>query len=126
MAKKGKDKTLKRLNVPKVYALNKKEATFAVRPSPGRHSFDKVVSVAIILRDFLGITQNLREVKILIADNQIKVDGKIVKDYAFPVGLFDLLEVGDKKYRVLFGNKSKIELVEVDKKAKPVKLCKII
>ncbi len=58
---------------------------------------DESVPVVVAVRDILGFAKNAREVKIMIQDKMIKINGRPVKDYRESVKLFNILEAG-KKY----------------------------
>ncbi|MFN3804271.1 MAG: 30S ribosomal protein S4e [Pyrobaculum sp.] len=86
---------------------------WSVRPSPGPHSLAYSLPLAIVVRDVLKYAKTLREARYIIARGYIKVDGVVRKDYKFPVGLMDIVEVvptgeiyrlvpdGDKYYALL-------------------------
>ncbi len=128
MSKKGEDKTLKTLNAPKIRAIHRKESVFSIKVNKGPHTSDSSVPISFILRDLLGYSSNLKETKFILNTGKVKVDGKTVKDYRFPVGLFDLIDLPERKerFRVLLDLKGRIKLVSVDSKEKISKLCKVV
>ncbi|MEZ0319204.1 MAG: 30S ribosomal protein S4e [Pyrobaculum sp.] len=66
---------------------------WSVRPSPGPHSLAYSLPLAIVVRDVLKYAKTLREARYIISRGYIKVDGKIRKDYKFPIGLMDVVEI---------------------------------
>ena len=103
MAKKGGSRKLKRLAAPRTYKIPRKIYKWAVRTMPGPHPADSSIPVAVLIRDILGIAKNLREVKYILRKGYFKIDGKVVREYKYPVGLMDVIELVPTKeyYRIL-------------------------
>ncbi len=103
MAKKGGSRHLKRLAAPITYKIPRKLGKWTIRINPGPHPADRAIPLGILIRDILGIASNLREVKYVLRKGYIKVDGKKILDYHFPIGLMDVIELvpENKFYRVL-------------------------
>ncbi|MGB9914123.1 MAG: 30S ribosomal protein S4e [Candidatus Bathyarchaeales archaeon] len=110
MGKKGKTGRLKRKVAPNFWPIHKKEFHWAVRPSPGPHSLEKCLPLAIVLRDILGVAENRKEAKSIIAQGKVYVDGKIRRSDDFPVGLMDVIAIPelDKFFRILPSHKGLI------------------
>ncbi len=85
----------KRYNAPVFWPIKRKGKKFTVTPSPGPHSKNLCVPLAILIRDYLGIAKNIKEVKTILSGNNVKVNGKTRKEYKFPVGLMDVIQIGD-------------------------------
>lgn len=105
---------LKRHSAPVSWPIKRKNIAFIAKPNSGSHSEKYVIPVVVLVRDVLNIARTNKEVKILINDKQIKVNGRIVEDVKFPVGLFDVFElVGtSEKYTLLFDTFGKVKLVD--------------
>jgi len=127
MASKGERKIEKRLATSKVRKIKRKEERFTIRSKPGPHTRASAVPVGFVLRDLLGIAKNMKEIKFILSSRQVKVDGRIISDYKFPVGLFDLvsIEKTKKNYRMVFDSKGRLAAEAIDLKEKPAKICKI-
>jgi small subunit ribosomal protein S4e len=127
MAKKGDNKTEKRLAASRVIPLHRKKYTWNVKAKPGPHKRRNSVAVGFVLRDLIGITKNMKETKRILNAGSVLVDGKVVKDYRLPVGLFDLITVvpEEKTYRVSFSKNGKIGVLEEEKHTKE-KICKVV
>lgn len=121
-------KHLKRLAAPKTWHIKRKGPKFIVKPSPGPHSLDTGLPLAILLKEVLNYANTIREVKKILNINEIKIDGEIRKDFRFPVGIFDTIEFTNAKeyFRVILNEKSKISLVKIKKEEALLKPCKII
>jgi len=110
---------LKRLAAPKFWKIPRRgeKKKFVIAPTPGPHRKERCIPLGVIIRDYLKLAETLKEVKKVKA----KVDGKVRK-YKFPLGLFDVLEIGDKSYRIVPG-KNIIEIKEIkDKNIKPLRV----
>lgn len=104
MTKHGPRRQLKRIAAPKIFPIPRKEiGRFVIKPRPGPHPADRSIPLGIIIRDILRYARTLREVKRILHQGVVKVDGKVVKDYKFPVGIMDVLELTktEEYYRIL-------------------------
>ncbi|MEM4733906.1 MAG: S4 domain-containing protein, partial [Candidatus Bathyarchaeia archaeon] len=110
MGKKGKTGRLKRKVAPSFWPIHKKEFYWAVRPSAGPHSLEKCLPLAVVLRDILGVAENRKEAKSILAQGKVYVDGKIRRSDDFPVGLMDVIAIPelDKFFRLLPSHKGLI------------------
>ena len=117
----------KRYNTGKYVHINKKETTFFINTRPGPHRKDFSLSLAHILRDLLQVVNSFKEAKKIIKEGKILVDGKIVKDPRYPIGLMDVIEIPDlkKNFRVLPQLKMGLMPIEIPDKEKGFKLCRI-
>lgn len=108
-------KHLKRLNLSKITQLHRKEHKFSVKPRAGPHPNNKSLTLALIIRDYLGYSNTLWETKKILAQRKVKVNGKVVTDYKFPVGFMDVVTVIDlnKNFRVVYDTKGRLRLVEI-------------
>lgn len=120
-------KHLKRIATPVTYRIPRKIHKFAPRVLPGPHGADEAVPVAILLRDILNIARNIREVKYILRKGYLKVDGKIIKDYRFPIGLMDVIELvpTHEYFRVVPSKRYLIDLVKITSDEASIKLCQI-
>tara|TARA_Y100000310_G_C20514036_1_gene730266 strand:- start:172 stop:861 length:690 start_codon:yes stop_codon:yes gene_type:complete len=119
---------LKRIAVPRTWAINRKKRVFIVRPKPGPHSLDMGLPLGVVLRDNLNLARTISEAKKLLNNNEVLIDGKRRKDHRFIVGLLDILSFSglNKYYRVQLNRKGKIVFVEITKDESKTKICKIV
>ncbi len=117
---------LKRLMASKHFAIERKTKKYTVAPSPGPHAKDGCIPLQIVLRDVLGVASNASEVKKILNEGNVHVDGKIVKNPKFPVGMMDVIEIPKTKnaYRVIPID-GKLSLNKIDEVQAKFKLCKI-
>ncbi len=85
------------------WPIARKEAVWTVKVGPGPHSAHKSIPLAILVRDVLRYAKTMREARRIIAAGHIRVDGVPRKDYKFPVGLMDVIEISatGEYYRML-------------------------
>ncbi|MBN2066879.1 MAG: 30S ribosomal protein S4e [Candidatus Diapherotrites archaeon] len=127
MAKKGEKKSKKRLAAAKVVSILRKENTWTIRTKPGPHNKKNSIPLGVALRDLIKIAKTMKETKYILNQGAVEVDGRTVKDYGFPVGIFDIIAIKpeNKTYRVLFNKKGKLVLAE-EKQGSKEKLCKVV
>lgn len=118
---------LKRLNIPKSWNIYKKEK-FTVRPKPGAHTFELGMPLSLAIRDLLKYAKTSNEVKKILNNKEIIVDGKIRKNYRFMVGFMDVVSIPKlkKNYRVILNKKGRLFLLQITEQEAKVKVCKII
>ncbi|MDP3881631.1 MAG: hypothetical protein Q8Q31_02010 [Nanoarchaeota archaeon] len=80
------------------------------------------VPVLIAIRDMLKLASNSKEVKNIIHNKSLKLNGRIVKDYHESIKLFNILEAG-KSYTLSILPSKKFTFIE--SKNKDYRLCKI-
>lgn len=126
MAKMGSRKHLKRYKAPKSWPIHPKEDTWTVKPSAGSHSIEDSIPLTLVIRDILKLADNSREAKRIINSGNVLVDGKVVKDYKFPVGFMDIVDIPKtgESYRVLLDRKSRLQLDLIEDNT--LKLSKIV
>lgn len=115
---------LKRQAIPKNWPVGRKETKYVVRPGSNQ---EHGLSVLIILRDILKITQNRKEVRNAIFQKNILVDNKPIKDEKRSVLLFDTITVvpSKKSYRLTLGENGKFKLESINEKEAGIKIVKI-
>ncbi|MCZ3364658.1 MULTISPECIES: 30S ribosomal protein S4e [Methanobacterium] len=127
MAIMGSRKHLKRFKAPKHWPIHPKENKWTTKPNAGPHAIEGSLPLLLIVRDILGVADNAREAKRIINNGEILVDGRARKDYKFPVGFMDVIEIpkSEKVYRVLPDEKGRLTLQSIAAENKDFKLCKI-
>ena len=119
---------LKSYFAPKSWKVKKKYVKFISKPNPGPHSIGMSLPLNVIIRDILGYAKSLREVKFILRNRNVTVDGVRRRDSRFPAGLFDVLSFNetDEHFRVILDAKGKIDIVKIDKQESGHKICKIV
>ncbi len=92
----------KRLSAPKHYPLERKNGKYVVA-GKGPHSKNNGVPISVLLRDVLGYAETAAEVKKILEEKNVSVNGKFVDDPGHMIGFMDniVIDKVDKNYRVL-------------------------
>lgn len=124
---KGSRKHLKRLAAPGHWQIPRKVRPFTIRTHPGPHTIHEGLPLGVVLRDMLNLTTTLNETRRVLAQGHVKVDGTIRKDYKFPVGLMDVIEIEttQTRLRIVPDSQHLLQLHKITKKEQNLKPCKI-
>ena len=108
--------------------IPRKERTWLLKSAPGAHKADESMSMTVLLRDYLGIADNRKEVRHILRNKEITVDGRKITDDKFAIGLLDIICISDidKCYIILVDHRARLYPKEIDKKDTAEKICKII
>jgi len=128
MGRRGNKKHLKRLAAPSQWMLDKLSGVWAPRPSTGPHKLRECLPLVLILRNRLKLALTATEVKMILMNKLVQVDGKIRRDTKYPVGFMDVVTIKriDKNYRLLYDVKGRFKLVEIKDSEASFKLCKVV
>jgi small subunit ribosomal protein S4e len=120
-------KHLKRLAAPVVLGIPRKTTVWVARSAPGPHPLERSVPLIKVLRDMLKYCDYADEGKKIIGSRKIHVDGKVVTDPKFPVGLMDVVSMPETKeyYRMLLDVRGRLRLVKATKEDAAWKLARI-
>lgn len=113
---------------PPHWPIPRKGRVWTVKPSPGPHPLASCIPLGLIIRDVLGYTTTMRETRRVLAERKVMVDGRVVTDYKYPVGLMDIIHIVPeaKYYRVVPGTPArKLVLAEIDEEEAHLKLLRI-
>jgi len=127
MARMGGSKHLKRLAAPAFWPVLRKEYKWVVKPSPGPHPIARSLPLLMVVRDILKYVETSKEARRLIAEGHFKVDGRLRRDYKFPIGLMDVIEVVDtgEVFRVVPFPVKYLTLIPISREEASFKLCRI-
>ncbi len=127
MARMGSSRHLKRLAAPEFWPIARKEYKWVVKPAPGPHPLSRSLPLLVIVRDVLKIVDTSREAIRIINRGLIKVDGKVRKNYKFPVGFMDVIELIPTKefFRVVPVPVKTLGLIPINAEEASFKLCRI-
>jgi len=73
----GPKKHLKRLAAPKTWMLDKLGGAFTTRSSAGPHKLRESMPITLFLRNRLRYALSSKEVKYILKQRLIKIDGKV-------------------------------------------------
>jgi small subunit ribosomal protein S4e len=116
---------LKRHFTNKSWPIPRKGTAYVVVPS---HSPDSGVPLLIAIRDILGAVKTRKELKKILLEGKVLVNGKKVREDNLTVQLFDKISLKDEKkyYEVEYSKTGKFDLKEISEKDANSKICKVI
>ncbi len=116
----------KRVTIPRSWPIPRKTSKWIAKPRPGPHSADESLSLMVVVRDLLKLADNAREVKRILHEGGVLVDGTVRRDANFPVGIFDVITVPalNKQYRMVKNTQGYFVLIEIPPE-KPKKVVRI-
>jgi len=128
MGRRGNKKHLKRLAAPKHWMLDKLSGVWAPRPSTGPHKLRECLPLILILRNRLKYALTGEEVRMILCNKLVRVDGKARLDPKYPAGFMDVITIPktDEKFRLLYDVKGRFRLVRIDSNEANFKLCRIM
>lgn len=118
---------MKRLVAPNSWGITRKTSTWVCKPRAGPHATDSSVPMALVLRDMLKLCDNLREAKHILSSRGVMVDGRVVTDEKFPVGLMDTITISKtgQNYHMLIDTHGRLRLTAISPDEAKVKLVRI-
>ncbi len=116
---------IKRSKMPTTWPIARKSKGKRYMAVP-THAASKGITLLFLLRDILKIAETRKEAKHILLNGDVKVNNTVRKDEAFPVQVFDVvnLEKAKKNYRLEILNK-KFSLKEITAKEANTKIVKI-
>jgi small subunit ribosomal protein S4e len=117
---------LKRLNAPGSWHIAKKTTTFISKTSPGPHNAN-AMPIAVWLRDHMDFARNMKEIKQILRQKDVIVNGRPCRDPKMGVGIFDIVALPkiNRFYRILRDKDGRHVSVEIDAESAKTRLCKI-
>ena len=127
MANKGRDTRVKRQMAPIFWDVRRKESQFILSVKSGSHSKDRAYPIGIVLRDVLRLASTMHEAERILNAGKVKVDGVIIKDINFAVGLMDIVELlpTGQSYRFVPKNSELLVPIDISNEEKTQKLVKV-
>ncbi|MGM5488226.1 MAG: 30S ribosomal protein S4e [Nanobdellota archaeon] len=107
---------LKRIAAPRNWKIWRKQNVFITRPNPGAHSMETSVPFNVFCKDMAGIAATTKDVRYIINNKSIKINGLKVKDYRQPVGIMDIITIDEtgQKFRIIMNQQGKLIAKETD------------
>jgi len=117
---------LKRLNAPDSWHIAKKTTKFITKTAPGPHNAN-AMPIAVWLRDHMGLARNLKEVKQILHQDDVIINGRPCRDAKVGIGIFDIISLPkiNKFYRILRDKNGRHVSIEIDAEAAKTRLCKV-
>jgi small subunit ribosomal protein S4e len=119
---------LKRINAPKTWKIQRKGIKFITKSNPGGMEKSLTVPISNILKMDLKLANSVKEVKHLIIEGSVIINGKKITDYRHPLCFTDVLSIPklEKYYRLVIDTNGILRLSSITKEESTLKITKII
>ncbi|MFT4305179.1 MAG: hypothetical protein ACMXX8_03725 [Candidatus Woesearchaeota archaeon] len=113
---------LKRIAVPKTWPIERKRLTFVTKSYP-TVKIEMGLPLGYVIRDLLKLASTMKEVKHILNNNYIFINGVHRKNIKHVLGFMDVLSIKDTNeyYRLLFNKYGKLYLQKIDEKESKVR-----
>ena len=117
---------LKRLRAPDSWHIPKKTNKFITKTAAGPHNAN-AMPVAVWLRDHMGFALSMKEVKQILGQRDVIINGRPCRDPRMGIGIFDIISMPKigKHYRILRDKKGRHKTIEIDDESAKTRLAKI-
>jgi small subunit ribosomal protein S4e len=117
---------LKRLVAPGSWHIPKKVQKFVMKTAPGPHSAG-ALPVGVWLREHIGLAQNASEVRKILYQRDIIVNGRACRNPQMGLGVFDIVSIPKlgKHYRIQLDKRGNLIAVEISAESAKTRLCKV-
>lgn len=113
---------INRKNIGRVWPIPRKGTKYVAVSTHNRKSS---MPLSVVMRDIFKLVKNVQELKKILNERKIKINGKEIRDVKYPIGLFDILSFNTKNYRSSFNGKKNF-FEEVKNEESQTKIIKII
>jgi small subunit ribosomal protein S4e len=116
---------LKRNNIQKFFSIPRKGTKYVALSD---HNQRQSIPLIVVARDMLKIVSNKKELKKLLNEKQIKINGREIRETNYPLSLFDILSLANakKNYRASLSDSKKMILEEISEKESKTKIFKVM
>lgn len=114
---------IKALATPKTWSIKRKKTVYVTRPNSSGQKMEFTMSLNMVFKDLLKFCKTTKEVKKVLQDNDVQVDGKKMHDPRETMGFMSVLSIAETKesYRMIISKKGNLELKKLDKKESDIK-----
>jgi len=124
----GPRKHLKRLNAPRHWMLDKLSGVFAPRPSAGPHKLRECLPLIVFIRNRLKYALTYHEVKMILKQRQVLVDGRVRTDSTYPSGFMDVISIPktNEHFRLVYDVKGRFAVHAIKPEEAKFKLGRVV
>jgi small subunit ribosomal protein S4e len=117
---------LRKLAMPRSWPIAKKTGATYIGSPIGKEKSESML-LTVVLRDMLKIAGTKKEIKKILRNKEILINGKVIYNEKYPVGLLDVLSIKklNKYYKLILEN-ARLKLIEIPEKESWEKVLKII
>ncbi|MDV0444017.1 30S ribosomal protein S4e [Methanorbis rubei] len=116
----------KRMTAPDAWQIARKESKYVVSTAHGPHD-GSALPIGVWMRDQMNFAQNTKEVKKILHDRHVVLNGKIVTDEHIGIDVFDIVSFPkvNKHFIILVDAKGRQTAHEITSEAAQVQLVKV-
>src|SRR3989344_5434954 len=110
----------KSIAAPPSWPMTRKKHIFTVRALPGGQPHTHALPIALFMKELIKCAHTQKEVKYILHNKNVLVNGRRVRDEKIPVGLFDTVELCELKesYRVFLDRRGRLTALRISDKEK--------
>jgi len=107
--------------------LDKLGGVFTTRPSSGPHKLTESMPITLFLRNRLKYALSANEVRLILKQRLIKIDGKVRTDAKFPAGFMDVVQIEKtgENFRLIYDVKGRFTIHRITAQEAKYKLCRV-
>lgn len=119
---------LNRIATPRTWNIDRKARYFIYRPKSSGHPALHGMALGTLFKEYLHLAETAQEVKKLLQQSPVLVDGRSRKDPRFQVGLFDILVLPalQKAFEINFDVKGRLQIQEIPLEKSKHKWVKVV
>ncbi len=117
---------LKRLVAPGSWHIPKKVQKFVMKTAPGPHNAG-AMPVGVWLREHIKVAENASEVRKILHQRDVIVNGRACRNPQMGLGVFDIVSIPKigKHYRIQLDKRGNLVGVEISPESAQTRLCKV-
>jgi small subunit ribosomal protein S4e len=117
---------LKRLVAPGSWHIPKKVQKFVMKTAPGPHNAG-AMPVGVWLREHIKVAENASEVRKILHQRDVTVNGRACRNPQMGLGVFDIVSIPKigKHYRIQLDKRGNLVGVEISAESAKTRLCKV-
>jgi len=99
-----------------------------VKPSSGPHKARESMPVTLFLKNKLKYALTTKEVKYILKQRLVKIDGKVRTDFKFPAGFMDVIQIEkcNENFRLVYDVKGRFTVHRITAQEAKYKLCRVV
>ena len=119
---------LSRLAAPAPWPIVRKVNKWVLRQYPGRHALTSSLPLGFVLRDVLSVAKTMKEVKYILHQGLVSVNGVVCRDPHVAVGFLDVVGLSSlhEYYRVVYTSRGKLHLLSIPASEKDLRLLRLV
>lgn len=119
---------LKRIAAPATWNVKRKNTKFIVRPHPSGHKISHCIPLNVFMKELTNIAKTTKEVKAILHNKKVYVNGRRRTDHRSAVGFLDVIEFEETNdiFRIILNKNGQITFIKIPQNEAAYKIYKII